>query len=426
MLVTGDTMRQRLILLLVFAIVPLAPAWGWPYPGSFCPAAPFSDVPTGSWCPWIHGFTLDGIAAECTEGAYCPDAPLRRRSAALLIERAMRGTAQWNAALGWYAASVVVNPVPGDALASGQVLRAACAAIAAGVPGRPWLIELEPGHYDLGSSTLTLPPLVSLKGSGQAITRVSGQPPIGQAVLVLPVASSLRDLSVTATAVDRPAIQVADGGVNQPRRLERVTIEAKGDGVHCSAGGGGSRLEVHEATVSAAGAATNRAIFSNGCQLLIADSDLVAVGGQTARALELQGSATVRASRLTVVGASSSNVAVRSANGDLALEDVEARGQQGVGGGSASALYLASATATVRASKLSTDSQAGAVLHADADSEARVTESLLSVGVLSVAVANSVSLDHTELFHVAYDGTPRCFAVYDEAFTNANGVEACP
>jgi hypothetical protein len=56
----------------------------------------FADVPASNdYCPWIEQLFADGVASTCAQGKYCPDAPVTRQQVALLLERAMRGTASW-------------------------------------------------------------------------------------------------------------------------------------------------------------------------------------------------------------------------------------------------------------------------------------------------------------------------------------------
>src|SRR5262245_22991179 len=85
-----------------------------------CAAAPFLDVATDHpWCPWIQQLKADGISAGCGGGNYCPDAPLTRGQAAMLLERALRGTASWEPSQAMFAHTVIVRPVAGNPSASG-------------------------------------------------------------------------------------------------------------------------------------------------------------------------------------------------------------------------------------------------------------------------------------------------------------------
>src|SRR6185436_5865798 len=93
-------------------------------PGCFG-GSPFTDVAQGDlYCPWIKQFAADGISAGCAAGKFCPDQPVTRRQMALLLERAMHGTATWEPWRGAYRRTLIVNPVPGDPDASGARLLA--------------------------------------------------------------------------------------------------------------------------------------------------------------------------------------------------------------------------------------------------------------------------------------------------------------
>lgn len=417
-------MRFRVLSLLaiLFLLLPLSAARGWTYTPAWCPVGPFPDVSTGEWCPWIQAFSAEQISTGCEQGAYCPDGPVSRDTAALVLERTMRGTNGWSPSQGWYSRTVLVSAVPFNPVASGNALRSAREAITDAAYGRQWLIKLEPGVYDLGSTTLTLPAWVDLEGSGQGITRILGQPQVGQPILAMAEATALSALTLGPAPLNRIAIAADGGGVTQARRLEQVTILAQGDAVTCT----GGRLEIREATVGTGGGTTNRAVAATDCQLTIENSLLSAQGGQTARALDVDGSATVRRSRLTAALGSSVSVAIRASNGDLSLDDVDARGNRGVAAGQPQALHLLSASAKVRNSRLSTDDANGLTLGADASSEAEVVDSWLAKGVVSTTDDEAVSLIQTEVDQISYNGTLRCFAVYDQTFTNAGAIDDCP
>jgi len=220
-------MRVRGLPLLaaLFLTVPLSAAWGWPYTPAPCPGSPFPDVSPGEWCPWIQAFSAEKISTGCAQGAYCPDGPVSRATAAMALERAMRGTDGWSPSQGWYSRTLLVNPVPFNPVASGNALRAACESITDAAYGRQWLIKLEPGVYDLGSTTLVLPAWVDVEGSGQGITGILGEPPVGQPIVAMPEATALRALTLGPPPPNRVAIAV-NGGGTQARRLEQVTILA--------------------------------------------------------------------------------------------------------------------------------------------------------------------------------------------------------
>ena len=61
----------------------------------------FGDVPVGEpFCRWIEQTALDGISTGCAGGNYCPQDAVTREQMAMVLERAMRGTATWHPAQG--------------------------------------------------------------------------------------------------------------------------------------------------------------------------------------------------------------------------------------------------------------------------------------------------------------------------------------
>ncbi len=132
-----------------------------------CGAAPFADVlASHPLCAWIAQLKADGISTGCGGGNYCPDAPLTRGQAALLIERAMRGTANWEPAQGMFAHTLIVKPVVGDPSASGSRLIATLSGIDDAANDNRYLVWIEPGIYNL-NIPLNLKSDVAIQGAGR-------------------------------------------------------------------------------------------------------------------------------------------------------------------------------------------------------------------------------------------------------------------
>ncbi len=96
-----------------------------------------------------------------------------------------------------YVRTVVVGPV-GDATANGAALVAAVGALP--VPtsrAEGWRIEVEPGLYDLGASSLDLPPWTTLEGAGEMFT-----------VITSAVCSSAS--GITATILGDDHVEISD------------------------------------------------------------------------------------------------------------------------------------------------------------------------------------------------------------------------
>src|SRR5262245_51677536 len=100
-----------------------------------------------------------------------------------------------------YARTVVVSPVPGDPLASGQALLASLAAIPNPRGNDPWLVKIEPGVYDLGDGSLAMRAFVDIEGSGATVIRGHGRADIYGGTVVGANNSELRELTVETDGV---------------------------------------------------------------------------------------------------------------------------------------------------------------------------------------------------------------------------------
>ena len=69
---------------------------------------------------------------------------------------------------------VTVSPVPGNNTASGTNLLNALAGIVDASVNKPYVLKLEPGTYDIGSTALVMKPYVDIEGSGQQSTIIRG------------------------------------------------------------------------------------------------------------------------------------------------------------------------------------------------------------------------------------------------------------
>lgn len=66
--------------------------------------------------------------------------------------------------------TIVVSPTPGDTAASGTALRNAYEGISDASPTNPYVVLLEPGIYNIGSTQLDLKPYVHLRGTSREST----------------------------------------------------------------------------------------------------------------------------------------------------------------------------------------------------------------------------------------------------------------
>ncbi len=103
-----------------------------------------------------------------------------------------------------YARTVLVSPV-GTAQQNGTALLAAMAGITTASATNPWLLNIEPGVYDVGTTSLALQSYVDIEGSGEDTTTITGTSPASGTYRGTVTAASvagveLRSLTVTAAA----------------------------------------------------------------------------------------------------------------------------------------------------------------------------------------------------------------------------------
>ena len=93
--------------------------------------------------------------------------------------------------------TIVVSPSGATAAANGALLAGAVAAISGAAATNTYLVWIEPGVYDLGTTPLNIPAHVDVQGSGQDVTTIEGE-----GLLTLAAASGnteVRGLTVTDT-----------------------------------------------------------------------------------------------------------------------------------------------------------------------------------------------------------------------------------
>lgn len=151
---------------------------------------------------------------------------IRALCCATLLAAAMPALAQT------YVRTVVVSPVPGDPLASGQALVAAVAGIPNPGAADPWLVKIEPGIYDLGDGSLTMRRFVDIEGSGATIIRGHGRGDIFGGTVVGASNAEMRELTVetdgvsTATAVVGVFLNFVDTRLHRVRVVSRNGVES--------------------------------------------------------------------------------------------------------------------------------------------------------------------------------------------------------
>jgi len=91
--------------------------------------------------------------------------------------------------------TIIVNPVAGNPVRSGQRLLRSLSRAGGASATSPWLVKVEAGIYDVENTSVLMIPFVDLAGSGQGVTRITGSPS-GAAVVMGASDSELRDLTV--------------------------------------------------------------------------------------------------------------------------------------------------------------------------------------------------------------------------------------
>ncbi len=140
-----------------------------------------------------------------------------------------------------YARTAVVGPV-GAPSANGAALIAAIGALPVPASGEEgWLVEIEPGLYDLGTASLDLPPWTTLKGSGEIFTVITSAVCSSASGITATILGDdhveIRDLSVENSCAT-PTLRsrgVSFGWDHDAARLHRVTARTTGAAGGCAA-----------------------------------------------------------------------------------------------------------------------------------------------------------------------------------------------
>jgi hypothetical protein len=213
--------------------------------------------------------------------------------------------------------TVTVSPVPGNPTASGTALRNALAGIAAPSSTDRWLLKIEPGIYDIGTTALPMRSWVDIEGSGVVVTTIRGsvdalatnyegtingadnaelrlltveaQGSSSIAVANIAVSPRLYRLKLVATAAN--AWGVRNTGGSAPL-IDECDVFVTGSGTSGTFATGilfkgvppaGRRSSILRSTITVSGSATNYGIHILNAQTvtLIRDSRMDVVGGST-------------------------------------------------------------------------------------------------------------------------------------------------
>jgi hypothetical protein len=125
-----------------------------------------------------------------------------------------------------FARTLIVSPFATAAASGTALLNAVTQAGTNAASGNRWLVLIEPGNYDLGSTTLTMPANVDIAGSGRLSTHL-----VGAVAPVIVGADNveLRDLEVTCSATTQSVAILTAASTSISRvvaRVQNVTTES--------------------------------------------------------------------------------------------------------------------------------------------------------------------------------------------------------
>ncbi len=163
--------------------------------------------------------------------------------------------------IGIYKRTIIVNPVPGNPVASGDRLLRGMALVTAPSSSNPWLLKIEPGIYDIEDTSLVMQPFVDIEGSGEDVTTITGFPADG--TVVGAADCELRDVTVE----HRGGIDLATAIVNDGDRfsMRHVTGHADNGGLNTTGiGNRGNQVEMVAVTGSAKATTSPTGIANSG------------------------------------------------------------------------------------------------------------------------------------------------------------------
>ncbi len=124
-----------------------------------------------------------------------------------------------------YVSTVVISPGATDA-DSGTALRNAIDAIADATEATPYLIKIEPGIYDIGTSALQMKQYVDVEGSGETVTKILGTV-AGSTTGVVVTADRMELISLTVENDSKGEYVIAIYNASGSPRLSHVTALIK-------------------------------------------------------------------------------------------------------------------------------------------------------------------------------------------------------
>jgi hypothetical protein len=204
--------------------------------------------------------------------------------------------------------TVVVSP-NGTPAQNGSALLSAMNTISNASPSaaNPWLLKLEPGNYDMGSSALILKPYVDLEGSGEDTTLISSTVasssfPPAQGTLVMASNTEARFVKITNSGTGTYSTAILVGSSVSKARVTHVTTVVAGSGWSYGLINDNGKFSVQESSLSATGSTDSAGIHNNGsaASLTVENSTLSSSGGSYSHGIiNISGTVTIQNSSLT-------------------------------------------------------------------------------------------------------------------------------
>jgi hypothetical protein len=205
-----------------------------------------------------------------------------------------------------YKRTLVVSPI-GTAVENADALLAALNGITDASATNPYLLKIEPGIYDVGTSPVQMKQFVDIEGSGETATRITGSGSSSSLTGTLKGANNaeLRFLTVENTGGDAYATAIRNG-LTSPR-ITHVTARASGT----------------------TGSVT--ALWNESSSAIMIDVTLSASGGTHTRGVNNTTSSTLTMTNVTATasGASGTNTGIMNNSSSPIMKNVTATAQGG-------------------------------------------------------------------------------------------------
>ena len=324
----------------------------------------------------------------------------------------------------------IITVSPGETPAdSGAALLAALSTVSAASAEKPYVLKLEPGLYDLGTSTLQAKAFVDVEGSGRDITEITSTAAAPGTVSATGTIT-FRELTISnRLSTGAPAL-TANGAT-----LVRVLVKSTPVAVPVSARV--SALVAEDVLVqnsivwteedAAGGAAgTVEGALCTGGTLTVYDSTVAAHGGKNARGVVASGqcSTTFRLARVEAAGVES-GTGILVEDGGANVNHTQVLGLQGalrsrgilVESGGAQILG-----SMIRAYGSGVDDIA---IEATATTQVKAVDSELYGLTFGVSNSGTADVKIGGSLISGTSGTVKCTTSYDESFVS-KGINVCP